>query len=80
MAPYQARSSSPYPWCAFYDDVNQWLAIDLGTSQTINKIEIVTHNSDTKYVTSYKVSYSDDGQSFTRYSNEVLGSCTNHTC
>ena len=65
MAPYQARPSSPIAWCAFKDNVNQWLAIDLGTSQPINKIELVTHNSDTKYVMSYKVKYGDNGNSWT---------------
>ena len=69
MAPYEARPSNPNGWCPFHNNAGRWLAIDLGTSQQINKIELVKHNSDTNYVTSFKVSYSDDGQSWTWYNN-----------
>ena len=67
MAPYEARPSNPNGWCAFTNNAGQWLAIDLGISQPINKIELVKHNSDTNYVKSFKVRYSDDGQPWTWY-------------
>ena len=72
MAPYEARPSNPNGWCAFQDNKNQWLAIDLGTSQPINRLELVKHSSDNKYVTSYTVSYSNDGQSWTAYNSSEV--------
>lgn len=73
MAPYEARPSNPNGWCAFHDNTQQWLAIDLGISQPINKIELVKRSSDDKYVTSFTLSYSDDGQTWTAYnSSEVF--------
>ena len=67
MAPFEARPSSPTPWCAYYDKIGEWLAIDLRTSQPVNKIELVKLNSDTKFVTSYTVEHSNDGQSWHSY-------------
>ena len=40
------------------DRVNQWLDIDLGSSQRIDQIELKKYDSDTKYVLTYKVSHS----------------------
>ncbi|KAJ7326511.1 hypothetical protein OS493_027455 [Desmophyllum pertusum] len=57
-APYRARPSSPDPWCTMVDRVNQWLDIDLGSSQRIDQIELKKDDSDTKYVLTYKVSHS----------------------
>ena len=72
MAPYEARPSNPNGWCPFNNVGGRWLAIDLGAWQRINKIELVKHDSDTNYVTKFKVSYSDDGQSWTWYNNEQV--------
>ena len=67
--PAEARPGSPTGWCAFYEDVNEWLAIDLGTRQPVQKIELIKLNSDTNYVTSYKVEHSNDGISWDSYNN-----------
>lgn len=68
-APYRARPSSPDPWCTNYDGSGTWLAIDLGTSQSISKIELVKTDYDDGYIKRYKISYqSHTGESWTHYS------------
>ena len=67
--PAEARPGSPTGWCAFYEYFNEWLAIDLGTPQPVQKIELIRLNSDTNYVTSYRVEHSNDGNSWDSYNN-----------
>ena len=67
--PAEARPGSPTGWCAFYEDVNEWLAIDLGTPQPVQKIELIRLNSETNYVTSYRVEQSNDGNAWDSYNN-----------
>lgn len=72
-APYGARPSSPNPWCSTSDVSGQWLSIDLGTPQSVNKIRLEKKSSDTGYVLTYTVKYKNDGESWTDYNNnEVL--------
>ena len=76
-APYRARPSSPDPWCSNRDSSDDhWLAIDLGTSQTVNKIKLEKKSSDTSYVLNYTVKHKNDGENaWTDYNNgEVLDS------
>ena len=69
-SPYRARPSSrPNPWCTNYDASSTWWAIDLGTSQSISKIELVKTDDDAGYVLTYKISYqSQTGEAWTYYS------------
>ena len=67
--PAEARPGSPTGWCAFYENHNEWLAIDLGTPQPVQKIELIRLNSDTNYVTSYRVEHSNDGNLWDSYNN-----------
>ncbi len=72
-APYRARPSSHYPWCTNRDYYSTWLAIDLGTSHSVNKIELVRKDYDTGYVLTYRVSYRNDiGESWTFYNNSQV--------
>lgn len=71
-APYRARPSSPHRWCSNSDGPGHWLAIDLGTSQSVNKIKLERQSSDTSYVLTYTVKYSNDGESWTDYNNNEV--------
>ena len=66
--PAEARPGSLTGWCAFYENHNEWLAIDLGTPQPVQKIELIRF-SDTNYVTSYRVEHSNDGNLWDSYNN-----------
>ena len=70
--PFQARPESPSGWCAFFDDQDQWLAIDLGSEQQISKIELIKTHSDDKYVSSFKLSYSLNGQVWRSYNQNQV--------
>ena len=71
-APYRARPSSPDPWCSSSDASDDWLTIDLGTSQSVNKIKLEKKSSDTGHVLTYAIEYSNDGQSWTYYNNNQV--------
>lgn len=72
-APYRARPSSPVPWCSNRDHSSMWLAIDLGASHSIDKIELVKSVSDTRYVLTYKVSYRNViGDDWTDYNDSQV--------
>ena len=71
-APYRARPSSPAPWCSNSDASGNWLAIDLGTSQSINKIKLEKKGSDTGHVLTYTIQYMNDGESWTDYNNSQV--------
>ena len=70
--PDQARPESPSGWCAFRDDQDQWLVIDLGSPQQINKIELIKTHSDDKYVSSFTLSFSLNGQDWSSYNNNQV--------
>lgn len=71
-APYRARPSSPYPWCSNSDSPGHWLAIDLGTTQSVNKIKMERKSSDTSYVLTYTVKYRNDEEPWTNYNNSEV--------
>lgn len=72
-APYCARPSSPVPWCSNSDGLSQWLAIDLGTSQSVNNTRLEKKSSDTGYVLTYTVSYrNNNGESWTDYNDSQV--------
>ena len=71
-APYRARPSSPDPWCSSSDVSGQWLTIDLGTPQSVNKIRLEKKSGDTGYVLTYTVKYKNDGESWTDYNNSQV--------
>lgn len=72
-APYRARPSSPVPWCSNSDSSGNWLTIDFGTSQSVNKIRLKKKSSDAGYVLTYTVKYRNDGaESWTDYNNSQV--------
>ena len=76
-APFKSRLHKAQPnWVSSKVDTNQWLQIDvLGTNGKYTKVtRIATQgraNESTKqWVTQYKVQYSNDGLSFTNYTEK----------
>ncbi|XP_074627543.1 uncharacterized protein LOC141885641 [Acropora palmata] len=70
--PYKARPESLSGWCAFWDDQDQWLAIDLGSEQQIIKIELIKTHGDDKYVSSFTLNYSLNGQVWRSYNQNQI--------
>ena len=56
-------------WSARYNDQNQWLQVDLGSSKHVTYLATQGRNSVlyNQWVTSYKMEYSSDGTSFHCY-------------
>ena len=72
-APFRARPSSPNPWCAKVNSKKQYLQIDLGTKQSVRKIELIKRNNDTKYVKKYRIEYRvNTGGTFHKYDDNKV--------
>ena len=54
-------------WSAKYNDQNQWLQADLGSSIHVTQLATQGRNAYDQWVTSYKVEYNNDGTSFHCY-------------
>ena len=58
-------------WSAKFNNLDQWLQIDLGSRYTkITGLATQGRNSYSQWVTKYKVQYSDDGANFQYYSEQ----------
>lgn len=57
-------------WSAKYNDQNQWLQADLGSSKKVTHLATQGRNAADQWVTSYKVEYSNDGASFQYYQEQ----------
>merc|ERR1712224_917691 len=69
-------------WSPNITDGNQWMTIDLGSVKTV--CEIITQGRNSKnqfnaWVTSYKLSYSEDGSFFILF-NDGMDLPGNHDC
>ena len=51
-------------WSALRDDLNQWLQVNLGSYTTVTRVATQGRNAYNKWVTKYKLQYSDDGAAF----------------
>ena len=66
---FQAVSGKAGSWSAQFNDLNQWLQIDLG-NQHAKVTQVATQGRNAAYsqwVTKYKLQYSDDGVNFQYY-------------
>ena len=63
----QSMLDSPLGWCALENTIGEWMQIDLGTTMCVNGAVTQSRASPGygQRVTSYKLSYSTDGTSFT---------------
>ena len=54
-------------WCARTNDVKQWLKVDFGQQVQIRMIHTQGRHASDQWVTSYRLSYSEDGLFFDEY-------------
>ncbi|RMX52485.1 hypothetical protein pdam_00013777, partial [Pocillopora damicornis] len=66
-------------WSAKTNDKGQWIQVNLGKITTVTKIGIQGRQDYAQWVTSYKVSYSQDGQHFAIQNQEYVGSKDQNT-
>lgn len=70
--PYKARllwtfHGSTQSWCSYYQNVNQWLQIDLSLLEFVTAIATQGRYAVNQWVMSYWFSYSNDATSFNEY-------------
>ena len=59
-------------WSARTNDKNQWLQVDLGKNLEVTAIQTQGRYEANQWVTSYTVSYSNDGKTFHPYQNHKV--------
>ena len=65
---FQAVSGKAGSWSAQFNDLNQWLQIDLGNQHAkVTRVATQGRNAYSQWVTKYKLQYSDDGVNFQSY-------------
>ena len=68
---YLAKPGKAGSWSARYNNLDQWLQIDLGNQDTtITGLATQGRNGHGQWVTKYKVQYSDDGANFQYYAEQ----------
>lgn len=73
---FQAGRGRTGAWSAKTNDVNQWLQVDLGQKIRMTGIRTQGRSDFDQWVTSFTVSYSNDGVNFTPYNpNTVWNDC-----
>lgn len=73
---FQAGGGRTGAWSSKTNDVNQWLQVDLGQKTRVTGIRTQGRSDVNQWVTSFTVSYSDDGVNFTPYNpNTVWNDC-----
>ena len=54
-------------WCPKFSDEHQWLQVWLGSDHIIKKVATQGRHNHNQWVTSYTLSYSQDGMTFVEY-------------
>ena len=67
---FKAGSGKQGGWLAKYNNQDQWLQADLGSSKKVTHLATQGRNGYDQWVTSYKVEYSNDGSSFLYYQEQ----------
>ena len=67
---FQAGGGKSGSWSARYNDQNQWLQADLGSSKVVTSLATQGRNGYGQWVTSYKVEYKNDGSPFQSYQEQ----------
>lgn len=73
---FQSGGGKTGAWSARTSDVNQWLKVDMGKRKMITGIKTQGRAEANQWVTSYTISYSDDGATFTSYAQSQVWSGT----
>lgn len=66
-------------WVPGTQDQNQWIKADFGSVKTVNKIATQGRHSAAQWVTSYKISYSNDNATWTYLGGSNLATATTFT-
>ena len=64
---FQPSGDSTGAWSVKFNDVHQWLQVDLLGQAEISEVQIQGRGCCDQFVKSYTISYSDDGTTFTDY-------------
>ncbi|KAL9970212.1 hypothetical protein ACROYT_G022549 [Oculina patagonica] len=64
---FKAGGGKQGAWSARYNDVNQWLQINLNTYTTVTRVASQGRNAAYQWVTKYKLQYSTGGANFRDY-------------
>ena len=59
-------------WSALRNDVHQWLQVDLGAKLEVTGIQIQGRQEVDQWVTTFTISYSSDGMTYTPYQNSKV--------
>jgi len=84
LAPYNARLNQEQTdgtnragWAARTQRQNQWISVDFAKKVKIHKIATQGLSNLPQYVKTYKIQYSNDGQSFNDYGQILEGNSDN---
>ena len=64
---FEAAPDKAGSWSAKYNNLDQWLQIDLGSKHEVTGLATQGRNGYGQWVTKYKVQYSDNGVNFQYY-------------
>ena len=64
---FKAGGGKTGSWSSRYNDINQWLQVDLQQTTNITGIATQGRNAYSQWVIQYKLQYGDDGHAFTFY-------------
>ena len=70
---FKAGGEKTGAWSALRSDVHQWLQVDLGAKTEVTGIQIQGRQDADQWVTSFTISYSNDGTTYTFYQNSKVG-------
>ena len=69
---FKAGGGKTGAWSALGNDVHQWLQVDLGAKTEVTGIQIQGRQEAYQWVTSFTISYSSDGTTYTSYQNSKV--------
>ena len=69
---FRAGGGESGAWSALRNDVHQWLQVDLGAETEVTGIQIQGRQDWDQWVTSFTISYSSDGTTYTSYQNSKV--------
>ena len=70
---FKAGGGKTGAWSALRNDLHQWLQVDLGAKTEVTGIQIQGRQDADQWVTSFTISYSNDGITYTFYQNSKVG-------
>ena len=69
---FKAGGGKTGAWSTLRNDVHQWLQVDLGATTEVTGIQIQGRQEADQWVTSFEISYSSDGTTYTPYQNSKV--------